>query len=62
MIGNAEPSEARYEHDADPNHTDSSRLVHKVISGGLKGNVQVLLLALTSGSVVPTASTIPRER
>jgi hypothetical protein len=64
MIGNAEPSEARYEHNADPNHTDSSRLVHNVISGGLKGNVQVLSLAPISGSVISTSnglSTPPME-
>jgi hypothetical protein len=55
MIGNAEPSEPRYEHNRDPKPTDTSRLVHNLISGGLKGNVQVLSLAPTSGSVIPVS-------
>jgi len=52
MIGNTEPSEPHYEHNGDPKHIDTTRLVHNVISGRLKANVQALSVAPTSGSVI----------
>jgi hypothetical protein len=47
MIGNAEPSDPRYEHNGDPKHTDMSRLAHNMISDGSKENVQALSLEPT---------------